>query len=386
MKLFHFISTFILIVFISIGTHANELLNSSIARGEYLARLSNCVSCHSTEDNQLFSGGLKMATPLGIIYATNITPDIETGIGSYTLNEFDKAVRLGIRKDGQRLYPAMPYTSYAKIQSDDIKDMYNYFMYGVDAVYEKNKSSEIPWILSFRWPIMIWNILFFSDEHYINNNNYDISWNRGAYIIQSMGHCGACHTPRGLAWNEKALDEENSKYLAGAFLDNWYASDLTQSNRSGLGRWSKNDIIDYLKNGRNIHSSAFGTMDEVIINSTQYANEYDLNAMASYLLSFNASQNESKYVYDDTNVKRLNSYQSKKNNGELLYIRYCADCHLNSGKGYPPYIPPLAGNPTSMDTDSASLINIVLNGSSRLLLGKTTDSYRMPGYRAIGIF
>ena len=380
-----FIKNILLFTFLCIkSSYSTEDLESSIVRGEYLAKLANCVSCHSTEGGKAFSGGLKMATPIGNLYSTNITPHIETGIGNYSLEDFSRSIRLGIRKDGERLYPAMPYPSYAKISPTDIEDLYNYFMFGVEPINEPNKSSEIPWFLSPRWPLMIWNTFFFNDEFYKDDINFNDEWNRGAYLIQGMGHCGACHTPRGIAWNEKGFNQESKYYLAGAFLDHWYASDLTQSNRSGLGRWSKNDIVKYLKDGRNKHSTAFGTMDEVIINSTQYANSSDLNSMATYILSLQPAYKQNSYQYDNTSAERLNNFKLDKTNGEKIYLKFCADCHLESGKGYPPYIPPLAGNPTSMDLDPSSLINITLNGSSRISISnKNIESYRMPGYRTI---
>lgn len=355
---------------------------ADMSRGEYLARAANCVACHSLPDAPAFAGGLKMATPIGEIYATNITPDEETGIGAYTLEDFDRAVRLGVAKQGHRLYPAMPYPSYAKISAEDIEALYTYFMEEVEPVNQPNKPSEIPWILSFRWPLAIWNIFFFDDETYQAKSDQSEAWNRGAYLVQGLGHCGACHTPRGLAFNEQGYDESDGDFLAGAFLDNWYASDLTQSNRAGLGRWSVDDIATYMKTGRNMHSTAFGTMDEVIINSTQYLTDEDLQAMAVYLSSLPAAHDDGIYNYDESTVAVLRGPERRTTPGANLYMQHCESCHVDTGKGYPPYLPPMAGNPPLMDPDPASLINITLNGSSRLIVDGTPDAYRMPGYRA----
>lgn len=360
---------------------AQSDLEASIAKGEYLARASNCVACHSLPEGPAFAGGLKMATPIGEIFATNITPDDETGIGTYTLEDFDRAVRLGVAQDGHRLYPAMPYPSYAKISDADIKALYDYFMNGVPAVRLANKESEIPWPMNMRWPLAIWNVFFFDDEPYQTKSDQSEAWNRGAYLVQGMGHCGACHTPRGLAFNEAGYDETDDEYLAGAFLDNWYASDLTQSNRAGLGRWSKDDIATYMKTGRNMHSTAFGTMDEVIINSTQHLTDEDLDAMAEYLVSLPAAHDDGVYTYDESTVATLRGPERRTVAGANLYMQNCESCHVDTGKGYPPYLPPLAGNPPVMDPNPASLINIVLNGSSRLIVDGTPDAYRMPGYR-----
>ncbi len=369
------------VAFLAAVTQAQAASEQTVSRGEYLARAANCVACHSMPGGAALAGGLKMATPVGDIFVTNITPDVETGIGTYTLDEFDAAVRLGIAQDGHLLYPAMPYPSYANISDEDIGALYDYFMSEVPAVRQANQANEIPWILSFRWPLAIWNFLFFDDSTYANDDSKSESWNRGAYLVQGLGHCGACHTPRGIAWNEVAFDESEPEYLAGAFLDNWYASDLTQSNRAGLGRWSSDDLVSYLKTGRNMHTTAFGTMDEVIINSTQYLTDVDLEAMSTYLNSLPAAYNDGDYSYDDATVAQLNGPERRTKAGANLYMQNCESCHVDTGRGYPPYLPPLAGNPPLMDPDPASLINIVLNGSSRLIVDGTPDGYRMPGYR-----
>ena len=210
--------------------------------GEYLARAGDCVACHSVPGGKAFAGGLKMGTPLGTIYSTNITPDPETGIGNYSLADFDRALRQGIAKDGHRLYPAMPYPSYAKITDDDVRALYDFFMKQVPPVNQANKPNEIPSYLDIRWPLAIWNSLFTDSGSYVNKSGHDAAWNRGAYLVQGLGHCGACHTPRGWACQEKALDESGADYLAGALLDAWSAPDLRGDVRTGLGGWSKDDI------------------------------------------------------------------------------------------------------------------------------------------------
>ena len=180
-----------------------------------------------------------MGSPLGNIYSTNITPDPETGIGGYSLADFDRALRQGIAKDGHRLYPAMPYPSYAKLSDADVAALYAFFMKQVPPVHQANRPNEIPSYLDMRWPLAIWSSLFTDSGSYVNKSGHDAAWNRGAYLVQGLGHCGACHTPRGFALQEKALDESNSDYLAGALLDAWYAPDLRGDVRTGLGRWSQ---------------------------------------------------------------------------------------------------------------------------------------------------
>src|SRR5579871_5024976 len=217
--------------------------------GEYLARAGDCVACHSVPGGKAFAGGLKMGTPLGAIYSTNITPDPETGIGNYTLDDFDRAVRSGVDKDGNHLYPAMPYPSYAKITDDDLKALYTFFMKDVPAVKQQNKPNEIPWYLSPRWPLAIWNAVFAPSGGFTPRADRDAAWNRGAYLVEGLGHCGACHTPRGWTFAEKALDDRGSAYLQGAELDAWSAPNLRGDLRTGLGAWSQDDIVAFLKSG-----------------------------------------------------------------------------------------------------------------------------------------
>jgi mono/diheme cytochrome c family protein len=237
----------------------------------------------SVPDGQPFAGGLKMGTPLGIIYATNITPDKETGIGNYTLAEFDNAVRRGVARDGRRLYPAMPYPSYAKLSDSDVKALYDYFMRGVQPVHQPNQKDELKWPFNLRWPLAFWNAVFLDDQPYRAKPAFDPVWNRGAYLVQGLGHCGSCHTPRGAAMQEKALDEGRGLYLSGAALDGWKASSLRGDLSTGLGRWAEQDIVEFLKNGRNIHATVYGSMMDAFNDSTQFMSDADLAAIARYL-------------------------------------------------------------------------------------------------------
>ena len=271
------------------GAAAQTAANGAMpSKGEYLARASDCVACHSVPGGKAFTGGLKMGTPLGAIYATNITPDPETGIGGYSLAEFDRAVRGGVAKDGHHLYPAMPYPSYAKMSDADIAALYSYFMKEVPPVKLANKPSEIPEKLAFRFPLAIWNALFTDSAPYQNDPGHDAVWNRGAYLVQGPGHCGACHTPRGFAFQEQATTERGAAFLAGASLDGWSASNLRGDARTGLGSWSAEDIVAFLGEGHNRDGAAFGSMVDVINNSTPYLSADDLHAIAVYLKSLPA--------------------------------------------------------------------------------------------------
>jgi alcohol dehydrogenase (quinone), cytochrome c subunit len=370
----------LLILFAGGAAHADESVTPPANRGEYLARAGDCVSCHSVPDGKAFAGGLKMGTPLGNIYSTNITPDPETGIGKYSLADFSRAVRQGIARDGHHLYPAMPYPSYAKLTDADVAALYTFFMKDVPPVHQANRKSDIRPMLSFRWPLAIWNLLFTTSGSYVDKPNHDATWNRGAYLVQGLGHCGACHTPRGFAWQEEALDDSSPDYLAGAELDAWYAPDLRGDVRTGLGTWSKQDIVEFLKHGHNRGETAFGSMIDVVDNSTPYLSDGDLNAIAVYLKSLPAASTQKPVVYNNATTVALRAGHAPQP-GATVYTGTCANCHGVDGKGFSSYIPALAGNPIVLNDDPSSLINLVLNGSNPLVVKGTPAAYHMPQFR-----
>jgi alcohol dehydrogenase (quinone), cytochrome c subunit len=354
--------------------------DESASQGEYLARAGDCVACHSIPGGKAFAGGLKMGSPLGAIYSTNITPDPETGIGAYSLEDFDRALRKGIAKDGHRLYPAMPYPSYAKITDPDVAALYNFFMKQVPPVHQANLQNEIPLLLSFRWPLAIWSLVFTTSGSYAGKSGRNADWNRGAYLVQGLGHCGACHTPRGLAWQEKALDDRSASYLSGALLDAWYAPNLRGDVRTGLGTWSQDDLADFLRHGHNRNDMVFGSMIDVVNNSTPYLSDSDISAIAVYLKSLPATCAEQAVTYDNATTVALRSGRASQP-GATIYNVSCASCHGFDAKGYGAYMPALAGNPVVLDRDPSSLINLMLNGSTPVVVKGMPDPYRMPQFR-----
>lgn len=363
------------------GSSGDATSDALIRRGEYVARLSDCVACHSTPESAPFAGGLKMATPVGNIYTTNITPDKETGIGNYTLTDFDRAIRHGVAKDGHRLYPAMPYPSYTKLSDGDVRALYAYFIHKVKPADKPNQQSDIPWPLNMRWPLAFWNLAFLSSEP-SSSRSGDALWNRGAYIVEGPGHCGSCHTPRSLAFNEKGLDANSEHFLAGALLDGWYAPSLRADNNTGIGRWSEGDIVTFLKTGRNQHGVVFGSMAEAFNNSTQFMSDDDLRAIAHYLKSLPAGSNNAgeAWQYDNATAGKLSLSERVNHPGAQTFMTRCSSCHGADGRGQAPWIPPLAGA-TSMMVDNASAINVTLNGSARVVADGMPDAYRMPSFR-----
>ena len=355
-----------------------------LARGEYLARAGDCVVCHTGPNERPFSGGLKMGTPLGTITTTNITPDRETGIGLYSFADFERAMRHGVARDGHQLYPAMPYPSYAKVSEDDLRALYAFFMESVPAVHRDNEPSAIPSPYNIRWPLAIWNLLFTDSVGYKPDPTRDAQWNRGAYLVEGLGHCGSCHTQRGTFFQEKGLSAPSQDYLAGGNLDFWSAVNLRSDSLSGLGRWSEGDIAAFLKDGHNAHSTAFGTMIDVVNNSTQYLSNEDLAAVAHYLQSLSAVRDPAgaSYGYDPKSTEALRNGVFDAP-GARIYFQQCSGCHLVDGKGHSPFLPPLAGNPATLDSDPASIINVTLNGSAKIVVQGMPDAYRMPQFRAM---
>jgi mono/diheme cytochrome c family protein len=251
----------------------------------------------------------------------------------------------------------------------------------VPAVRQANRPSEIAWPLNMRWPLAIWNVVFAGGAPYAPKADHDPAWNRGAYLVEGLGHCGACHTPRGIAWNEQALDEGGARYLAGANLDNWSAPNLRGDKQAGLGSWSEADLFQFLKTGHNRDGTAFGSMIDVVNNSTPYMDDDDLKAMAAYVKSLPAIGPEpAPYAYDDSTATALRGGHFDRP-GATLYMGQCVSCHLETGKGFAPWLPPLAGNPTVLDSDPTSLINIILNASTPLVVKGIPDAYRMPQFR-----
>lgn len=361
---------------------AQEDQQALIKLGEYLARAGDCVACHTAKDGKPFAGGLPMETPIGLIYSTNITPD-KSGIGAYSFDDFDKAVRHGIAKNGDTLYPAMPYPSYARVTETDMQALYAYFMKGVKPVAQENKAVDIPWPLSMRWPLAMWRWTFapaVADFTPVTGQDPVVS--RGAYLVEGLGHCGACHTPRALTMQEKALGAgDSSAFLSGsAPLEGWIAKNLRGDHKDGLGSWNEEQLVQFLKTGRSDRSAVFGGMSDVIVHSMQYMSEADLTAIARYLKSLPAvDATDTPHQYDPAVADALwNGDDSKR--GAAVYIDNCAACHRTDGHGYTRVFPALAGNPVLLSDDPTSLIHIVLKGGTLPATHTAPSTFTMPAF------
>ncbi|MGN7974909.1 c-type cytochrome [Serratia sp. 22264] len=335
----------------------------AMSAGEYVAKAGDCTACHTAPGGALLAGGMKFPTPLGAIYATNITPDKQHGIGAYSFDEFDRAMRQGIAKDGHRLYPAMPYTSYAKMNAADMRALYDYLMQEVPAQNAANRASDISWPLSMRWPLAVWNQLFHDDAQYRPDSGQSAEWNRGAYLVQGAGHCGSCHTPRGWAMQEEGLDSREPAFLSGAELDGWFASNLR-----GM---PQEEVAALLKTGRSRHAAVAGPMSEVVTHSTQYLTDGDLNAIATYLHSLAAEKPPAE--------KAVAPVAGSQQAGQRTYAMYCSTCHGNKGEGSDNTIPALAGNATVTADNPLTALRVLLEGAQTPITQQAT-AIAMPGY------
>ncbi|KAF1046007.1 c-type cytochrome [Xylophilus sp.] len=375
---------------------APDAPDAQVIRGEYLARAGDCISCHTRAQGAPFAGGLPMATPFGTIVSTNITPDRQHGIGEYTQEDFARALRKGRARDGHYLYPAMPYANFARLSDDDLAALYAYFMKGVKPAAQDNPRTDLKWPYRMRWLMAGWNLLYLPGRPYQPDTKQTAEWNRGAYLVQGLGHCSACHTPRGFAGAEKASTErDGGLFLSGAVIDGWYAQPLRNTAAPGLAGWSTQELVEYLKTGRTAHTAAFGPLAQVVTNSTQHLSRDDLGAVAAYLKSLGSDgsgpagaalqppapapqSKPSQPPTDPTALARRSGRTDRP--GALVYVNNCAACHRSDGQGASRTFPTLARNSAVAAQDPTSLIRIVLQGSSMPYTAQAPSELGMPGF------
>ncbi|MBC7702633.1 MAG: cytochrome c [Rhodoferax sp.] len=382
--------------------------DEKVVRGQYLARMGGCIGCHSRPGGAPFAGGLPLQTPFGVIVSTNITPDKTQGIGNYTLATFDAALRHGKDAEGGNLYPAMPYVNFARMTEDDIAALFSYFMQAVPAAQQDNPDTALAWPFSMKSLLSVWNWLYLPRPGFVAEAQRSADWNRGAYLVRGAGHCGACHTPRGVSGAEKSVSEQDGdQYLEGALIDGWYAQSLrsmkdTQGRVSpGLERWSVADIEDYLRSGRNGHTAAFGAMSAVVAHTTQHLTAQDGAAIAIYLKSVGSGVGASSKqdiginapssatdlaVADHTSPATAPDVTTQalragivSRRGAAVYLNNCSGCHRSDGRGAARIFPGLALSSSVAAADATSLIRIVLQGSAMPSTASAPSALAMPG-------
>jgi mono/diheme cytochrome c family protein len=338
-----------------------------IERGRYLAVLSDCVACHTAPGGAPFAGGLALQTPFGTLVAPNITPDPDTGIGNMTNDEFLAALHEGRGHNGKRLYPAMPYPAYTKMSDDDVLAMRAYLA-TVAPVSNRVVSNQLPFPLNIRLAMVFWNGLNFTSGRYQPNPQKSVAWNRGAYIVEGAAHCGTCHTPKTLLGGDK-----NSAALTGATLQGWFAPDITNDPRKGIGGWSKDDLVQYLKNGTNKWTLASGPMADAVSHSTSRMSDDDIQAIATYLKDNGEGGTSAKPepVAATNNAMRA---------GAAIYKDSCAVCHKDTGVGEINLFPRLAGSALVQSDDPTTLARVVLHGTRAVSTAGAPTAPAMPAF------
>lgn len=344
------------------------------SNGEYIARAADCIACHTAKDGFPFAGGLALNSPFGAIYSTNITPDKATGIGNYSLEDFSNAVRKGVRKDGEALYPAMPYTAYRNMTDADIKALYDFFMNDVKPVHSPNQRNGVGFPFNQRWGLSLWQMVGLSSQKPADLGDKEL--NRGAYLAETLAHCGTCHTPRNLFFAEKGLDSSSADFISGAPLGDWYAPNV----RKVAGQWTQQELAEYLATGRNDHTSAVADMSDAVNHSLQYLSDEDMTAMTKYL----------KHIADK-NVPALDPAKTQAtatlltnakdlSEGAQLYANNCMGCHFAAGQGAAKVFPKLDGNELVNAKNPYGLLHVILHGARLPSTIKAPAALAMPGF------
>ncbi|WP_454824591.1 c-type cytochrome [Paraburkholderia xenovorans] len=340
-----------------------------VKRGEYLARAGDCVACHTAPRGKLFAGGLAMETPFGTLYSPNITPDAQYGIGTWSQDAFFKMMRTGRTPDGTLIYPAMPIAQYTKVTRQDSDAIFAYLQ-TVAPVREPNHKHTLRFPFNQRNLLYGWRTLYFREGEFQPDPTKSVEWNRGAYLVEGLGHCTMCHTKINMLGGSS-----QSEQFAGGLIpvQNWYAPSLTSDKDGGLGDWSIKDIVDLLQAGISDRGAVYGPMAEVTYHSLQYMTEEDVKSMAVYLktLPDKSGRKSGPSAPTNTSVFAL---------GEKIYADKCALCHGAKGEGKLQHYPPLAGNQSIEMDSSVNPIRIVLNGGFPPGTMRNPEPYGMPPF------
>jgi mono/diheme cytochrome c family protein len=335
-----------------------------IRRGRYLAIAGDCASCHTRAGGRPFEGGLGLQTPFGVIYSPNLTGDKATGIGSWTPDQFFRALHDGVAPGGRHLYPALPYPHFTIVTRPDADAILAYLKTVPARRYEP-PANRLPFPIDIRASLIAWNALNFAPHDFRGDRAKSAAWNRGAYLVEGLAHCGACHTPKNMLGAEVS-----DRAYQGATLNHWVAPDLTGNMRTGLGKWSAEELAEYLKTGRNRHSNAAGLMAEVVTYSTSLLSDQDRVAIATYIKSLKPSPS-SKAKAPDRLAMRT---------GAAIYEDACTACHRVQSKGQPGMFPPLAGSAVVQQGDPSSVIRLILAGARTGPTPSRPSTQSMPSF------
>jgi mono/diheme cytochrome c family protein len=350
----------------AMSAQAKDTSFALIQRGRHLVDAGDCVACHTAKGGKPFAGGRPIVTPFGTIYSLNITPDRETGIGGWSDEDFYKAMHFGVAPGGKRLYPAFPYPYFTKLTRDDVMAMRAYLA-TLPAVKNPPRALDIPFPLNQRVMMRGWNWLFFDPGTFRPDPRKSAEWNRGAYLVQGAGHCGACHTPKNFLGGDKS-----DQALHGGAIQNWFAPKIAGNMHDGTGAWSVDDVVEYLKTGRNAHSGAAGLMAEVVQDSTSKLPESDLRAIAVYIKDVDGGPSP-----PPPQDKPAGPNMAM---GKAIFNDSCAACHQANGKGVPRMFPPLAHNANVQQRDPTTVVRVILEGAQTVQTDKRPTPSTMPAY------
>jgi mono/diheme cytochrome c family protein len=357
------------------GVPAALVGESAVKRGEYLAKAADCVVCHSAHESQPFAGGLAFPLPFGTIYSTNITPDSQTGIGAYTDAQFLDAVRRGVRRDGARLYPAMPYGSYTYMTDADVLAIKAY-LFTLNPVSAANRASTLGFPFNQRFLMAIWAGLFNANERFRPDTSQSPEWNRGAYLAEALGHCGECHTPRNLTY---ALDERRK--FGGAIIGGWHAYNISADRPTGVGAWSDDELVSYLSHGHAAgRGSASGPMGEVVEASLSQLDPADIRALETYVRSVPpvSSPDLPATIAAAATFSHREGAGADNVVGKQVFEGACASCHGWSGISPISSVADLTGARAVNDPQATNVVQIVLAGEGRS--SGTQDPLHMPAF------
>jgi mono/diheme cytochrome c family protein len=353
-----------------------------VERGAYLARAGNCMGCHTARGGVPYAGGRGIPTPFGTIYASNLTPDIETGIGAWSASEFWRAMHNGRARDGRLLYPAFPYPNFTRISRED-SDALHAYLRSLPATPQKNRPHELMFPFDQQAALAVWRALYFRAERAElsegpprNESPQQVEARRGAYLVEGLGHCNACHASRNaLGATSSTLD------LAGGLIpvQNWYAPSLTSPLEAGVADWDLQHIVDLLQSGVSTRGAVMGPMSEVVGGSTQYLNAADLTAMAAHLKALPQSASKN----DDHIKSGAASANSTTSAGAKLYDQHCVQCHGEQGEGTPGIYPALSGSRAVTMQTSANLVHIVLEGGFPPATQRNPRPFGMPPFATL---
>ncbi|QPF85717.1 cytochrome c [Bradyrhizobium genosp. L] len=343
------------------GVPAKLANASAVARGEYLAKAADCMVCHTAQGGKEYAGGLGFKLPFGMLYSTNITPDKETGIGNYTDQDFLNAMHRGIRRDGARLYPAMPYTSYTYVTDADALAIKAY-LFSLPPVRATLPANTLAFPFNQRWGMLFWSAVFNPDTRFEPDTSKSPEWNRGAYLAEALAHCGECHTPRNIAF---ALN--NRKKFGGALTAGWRAFNISSDKATGLGNWSDEDLVAYLSNGHATgHGTASGPMGEAVDHSfSQFAPE-DIRAVVAFLRSVPpvASPDLPATTAPPAPPSHKDGVTADAR-GKMVFEGACVSCHGWSGESAVSPMATLTGAWAVNDPGATNVAQIVISGTKR---------------------